>query len=261
MRIIPKNYFCLVKINLSDSFMTPLIIILAIAEAASLGLIARLIVLRSRDKKLRETEEKYSPDDPMEEFVRCLNAISLSVKRLKQKAPMHGEEYKLIESNLKKIKRVVGLMCGSSGDYDGIKYKETKGVGAEIIKAASTADEGFEIEPDTEFVEKMTKCFEDHIADQGYGRAEMARDLGVSQSVLYKKLRATTGLSTSEFMRNIRIGKACQLLKTIKNVRISDVAYSVGYSDPKYFATIFKRVLGMQPTEYLEKLTKENGQS
>lgn len=58
-----------------------------------------------------------------------------------------------------------------------------------------------------------------------------------------------TGLSPVELIRNIRLKHARQLLKN-KSVTISEVAYSCGFSNPKYFATCFREEVGMSPKEY-----------
>ena len=77
--------------------------------------------------------------------------------------------------------------------------------------------------------------------------------MNVSKSTLYRKLKSLTGLNTTAFIRNIRIKAACRIMDEKKNIRISDLAYAVGYNDPKYFAVCFKKEFGMQPSEYMEK--------
>ena len=63
-----------------------------------------------------------------------------------------------------------------------------------------------------------------------------------------------TGKNISNFIRDLRIKKACKLAKENTDLRVSDIAYQVGFKDPKYFATSFKRVTGAQPKEYFNKL-------
>ena len=76
----------------------------------------------------------------------------------------------------------------------------------------------------------------------------------MSASSLYNKLRSTTGLNVSAFIRTIRMEEACRIAKSSPSIRVSELAYRVGYKDPKYFSTSFKKDIGMQPTEYLDKL-------
>ena len=107
---------------------------------------------------------------------------------------------------------------------------------------------------DDEFLQRASKCVNDHIDDSDYDRETFAADMGASSSTLYNKLRALTGKNISSFIRDIRIQTACQLAKDNPDLRVSDIAYRVGFKDPKYFATSFKKVMGVQPKEYFEKL-------
>ena len=81
--------------------------------------------------------------------------------------------------------------------------------------------------------------------------------MGSSVSTLYNKIRALTGKNITIFTRDIRIKAACKLAKEDPDLRVSDIAYQVGFKDPKYFATSFKRVMGVQPKEYFAKLRGE----
>ena len=110
---------------------------------------------------------------------------------------------------------------------------------------------------DEEFVQRAIKCINDHITDSDYDRETFAADMGSSVSTLYNKLRALTGKSVTNFVRDIRIKEACRLAKEQPDLRVSDIAYRVGFKDPKYFATSFKRVMGIQPKEYFMQMRNE----
>ena len=112
--------------------------------------------------------------------------------------------------------------------------------------------------PEKELVTKALECVKRNISDSEYDRNSFAADMGMSPSSLYNKLRATTGMSVSSFIRDIRMKEACKLARTNPSIRISELAYHVGYKDPKYFATSFKKEMGMQPSEYIEKLSSSN---
>lgn len=120
----------------------------------------------------------------------------------------------------------------------------------EIMQAPHAADQ--------EFVRRAVQCINDHISDTDYDRQTFASDMGCSVSTLYNKIRELTGKNISNFARDIRIKTACKLAKESPDLRVSDIAYQVGFKDPKYFATSFKRVTGMQPKEYFMKLRGEN---
>lgn len=117
----------------------------------------------------------------------------------------------------------------------------------ERIKAMATS-------ADNEFIERAIQCLNDHLSDSDYDRDAFARDMGASASTLYNKLRAVTGMNVSGFIRNHRIKVACRLAQEDPNLRVSDIAYQVGFKDPKYFATSFKKEMGVQPSEYFEQL-------
>lgn len=110
---------------------------------------------------------------------------------------------------------------------------------------------------DQEFLQRAIKCVNDHLSDSDYDRQAFATDMGSSISTLYNKIRAITGKSVTNFTRDIRIKAACRLAKENPDLRVSDIAYQVGFRDPKYFATSFKRVTGMQPKEYFNKVRSE----
>ena len=78
----------------------------------------------------------------------------------------------------------------------------------------------------------------------------------MSKSTLYKKLHAATGLTTSNFIRTVRMKSACELLRQNPQARIADVAYAVGYADPKYFSTCFKKDFGLLPTDFVAQQKK-----
>jgi len=105
-----------------------------------------------------------------------------------------------------------------------------------------------------EFLDKAIACVHNHLDDSDYDRESFASDMGMSSSSLYNKLRAVTGMNATSFIRDIRMKEACRLVKSTPGIRVSDLAYKVGYKDPKYFATTFKKEFGMQPSEYIENI-------
>ena len=111
--------------------------------------------------------------------------------------------------------------------------------------------------PDNEILDKAIACEHNHLDDAEYDRESFASDMGMSASSLYNKLRAVTGMNATSFIRDIRMKEACRLVKSTPGIRVSDLAYSVGFKDPKYFSTIFKKEFGMQPSEYIESIANQ----
>lgn len=103
------------------------------------------------------------------------------------------------------------------------------------------------------FLNKIIAVIEDKIADPEFDVPTLSSEIGMSQPVLYKKIRALTDLSVNDFIKSIRIKRAAQLLKQGAG-NISEIAYSVGFNDRKYFSSEFKKHFGKTPSEF----TNEN---
>ena len=114
---------------------------------------------------------------------------------------------------------------------------------------------------DQQFMQRAINCINEHITDSEYDRDTFAADMGASASTLYNKLRELTGMNVTAFIRNQRIKTACRLAKENPDLRVSDIAYRVGFKDPKYFATTFKKEMGMQPKEYFFQMRNERNET
>ena len=110
--------------------------------------------------------------------------------------------------------------------------------------------------PDEMFLSKALEFVYAHLEDDDYDRDALAADMGASSSTIYNKLRSITGLNVSGFIRDIRLKEARRLAQSDPTLRVSDLAYKVGFRDPRYFSTCFKKQFGIQPKEYLESLTQ-----
>lgn len=103
---------------------------------------------------------------------------------------------------------------------------------------------------DQKFLEHAIKTVEAHMEDSLFGVKEFVKLMGISRSLLHKKLTALTDQSAAEFINQLRMKKAMQLLKA-NELNISGIAYSVGYNDPKYFSRLFSRYYGKSPRDFL----------
>ena len=105
---------------------------------------------------------------------------------------------------------------------------------------------------DNQFLTRYTRFVEEHLGDEKIDIASLAGEFAMSQSTLYRKVKAVSGLSPNELIRNIRLDKAAALLsKTDQSV--SEIAWQVGFGSPVYFRNCFKERYGKTPTEYREK--------
>lgn len=80
---------------------------------------------------------------------------------------------------------------------------------------------------------------------------DLVQELAVSRSVFFKKLKTLTGLAPIEFIKEMRVKRAAQLIES-GDYNMTQIAYMVGINDPRYFSKCFKQRFGMTPTEYKE---------
>lgn len=106
---------------------------------------------------------------------------------------------------------------------------------------------------DSEFIANVTRLIEDHVEQEKIDVGFLSDALSMSNSTLYRKIKALTGISTNEFIRKIKMSRAEQLLLTGK-FTVSEVGYQVGMNSPVYFRQCFKEEFGMVPSDYLKKV-------
>jgi CheY-like chemotaxis protein/nitrogen-specific signal transduction histidine kinase len=111
--------------------------------------------------------------------------------------------------------------------------------------------------PDELFMQRARQQVLNHLEDDDYDRDALASDMGASASTLYNKLRAIANVNVTTFIRGIRMDEAKRIATENPDIRISDLAYRVGFRDPRYFSTTFKKHFGMQPTEFLDSLKQK----
>lgn len=104
---------------------------------------------------------------------------------------------------------------------------------------------------DEAFLNEAVNLVEEHLDDPEFGVPMMSTHLAISQSVLYKKLKALTDMSVNDFIKSIRLKRAAQLLSQ-SSMHINEVAFNVGYNDRKYFSKEFKKHFRVTPSEYAE---------
>jgi len=107
------------------------------------------------------------------------------------------------------------------------------------------------VNPEEEvLVAKLLKAIEAHVADEDYGVEQLATDVALSRTNLYGKLRNMLGISPADFIRNVRLKRAAQLLTDNPTLSINEVSVRVGFSTPRNFSTQFKKMFGVLPSEY-----------
>ncbi len=100
-----------------------------------------------------------------------------------------------------------------------------------------------------EFVQNLRALVEQHLEDSEYGVEQLAHDLCMERTGLYKKLTALTETTPVAFIRQIRLQRAATLLKEGK-LTVNEIAERTGFSSPSYFTKCFKKEFGVLPSEY-----------
>jgi len=144
------------------------------------------------------------------------------------KKPFHQEELQVILQNLLDLRKKLHLR------YTKFSIPATDNDPALVIEDA--------------FITKVREAIEEHIDDTEFGIPQLCRAVRMSRSQLHNKLKALTGLSTSIYSRKIRLTKAKHLLETT-DLNVSEVAYDVGFKDPRYFSRLFNDEFGMPPSK------------
>lgn len=105
---------------------------------------------------------------------------------------------------------------------------------------------------DDKLLERLVKVINDNLSNPELTSEFLAREVGLSRVHLYRKLKELTNQTATNYIRNIRLTKAAEMLRKNK-ATVSEVAYLVGFRTPTHFSTAFKDLYGMTPKEYIKK--------
>jgi AraC-like DNA-binding protein len=105
-----------------------------------------------------------------------------------------------------------------------------------------------------DFMNVARKVVESNLDNDSFGCPELCDNLRMSRSHVHRKLKAATNLSTSDFIKHIRLEKAKEMLLST-NQSVSQVAYKVGYSDANYFSRSFSKIYGIPPSQYRQPMS------
>ena len=108
---------------------------------------------------------------------------------------------------------------------------------------------------DEQLLQKAIDVVEKNISDPNFDTVMMAKEAGISRTLLNTKLRALTGLPTGEFIRTLRLKRAAQLLQQGYG-NVTQVAYDVGFQNLSYFAKAFREQFGQSPSHYTSNSVK-----
>ncbi|MFT7452813.1 MAG: signal transduction histidine kinase/CheY-like chemotaxis protein/AraC-like DNA-binding protein, partial [Patescibacteria group bacterium] len=108
---------------------------------------------------------------------------------------------------------------------------------------------GQELTIEERFLQKLRTTVINHLADPNFTIDELAAAVGLGKSQLSRKLKALTNETPTTFIRNIRLTKGMQLLKS-SDLNVAEIAYKAGFRDPNYFSRAFHKLFGKSPTAY-----------
>ena len=102
---------------------------------------------------------------------------------------------------------------------------------------------------DEQLIRKALDMVEKNLSNPEYSIEDLSRDMCMSRATLYRKITSITGSSPSDFVKNVRLRKAAELLKE-GGLSIAEIADQVGFNTPSYFTKSFKKLFGVLPTQY-----------
>ena len=148
--------------------------------------------------------------------------------------PFDMEELHMTIDNLIQTRqRLKGKFTGAQQQADKLEQPEVKG-------------------NDEQLMERIMKVVNKNLSNSDFNVDMLSREVGISRAQLHRKMKELTGIPTSEFIRNIRLEQAARLLKEQK-INVTQVAYTVGFSNLAHFSTIFRKHFGVAPSEYAEQ--------
>lgn len=141
------------------------------------------------------------------------------------------ELHVVINSLISNVLRLKGKFTGAQQQKDKIEEKQVKS-------------------NDEALMERVMQAVNKHMDDSDFTAEQLATEVGLSRTHLQRKMKDITGLNVKEFVRNLRLEQAARMLREQK-LNVSQVAYSVGFSNLAHFSTVFRKHFGVSPSEYV----------
>ena len=110
-----------------------------------------------------------------------------------------------------------------------------------------------------QFITRLREIVEDNLSNEQFGVSDLADKVGMSRSNLLRRVSKAAGLSVSQFIRNIRLEKAAEMLRE-ESLTVSEVSYKVGFSSPSYFIKCFRELYGYPPGSIADHPVEEENE-
>ena len=148
--------------------------------------------------------------------------------------PFNMEELHILIDNLiDNVRRLRGKFSGAQTQEEKVEKVEVKGNNDVLM-------------------DRIMKCINENLSDPDFNVEKLTEKVGISRAQLHRKMKEITGISTGDFIRNLRLEQAARLIRE-KKINVTQVAYAVGFNNQTHFSTVFKKHYGMTPTEYIER--------
>ena len=125
---------------------------------------------------------------------------------------------------------------------------------AKTLQALKPEEVPFE-DKDSQFLLNLIEIIKNNLSNSDLKIDDLGKELGMSHTPFYKKIKQLTNQTPNDFLKNIRLEQAKKLLLD-SNLNINEIAYSTGFSSPKYFRECFKKQYGESPSDFLEHNNK-----
>ena len=108
---------------------------------------------------------------------------------------------------------------------------------------------------DNDFMAKVTSLVGQNIDNVDFDISSLVQDIGMSRTGFFRKLKAITGQTPTQFILTVRLKRAAELLLNNPDMNIVEISDSVGFSSSQYFAKCFKKYMGKSPLSYRKENT------
>lgn len=211
---------------------------------------------------------KYMPDLIISDIsMPYIDGITLC-KQLKAEEQTSHIPILLLTAKASQESELEGLQTGADAYVKKpFNMEVLKAKGLNILKVRSDLKKRFRkevfLEPseitvttlDESFLQQAMDVIENHMSNTEFTVEEMVKEMAVSRSKLYLKLKAITGYSTSEFIRTVRLKRAVQLFEQ-SDYSIKEIMYMTGFNTSSYFSKCFKKQFGVVPSDYIKNIHK-----
>ena len=110
--------------------------------------------------------------------------------------------------------------------------------------------------PDEKLLDRVMVAINSHLDDSDLSVDMIADEVGISRVHLHRKMKELTGQTPHDFIRNIRLKQAANLLAN-QGMNVTEVMYACGFSNSASFSTVFKKFYGMSPRDYMNEARKD----